>query len=362
MDFKSFINRRLNEDWKQTSKEYLKAKDVMSSHRDRLDSLNYKINTDYGDYSVQISFTTSGVNSDAEIKVAVWNKDGNYTGSKWFKTGKELKNFLYDENGGLTQLIYNDIKSRFKRLLSDDSITHTELQKKISELNSRLDNINNEINIEIDEDEIDKKLHKFTVYYQAIKNRESKKYDLRWKAQDEFRKEHKFEEGDTVYGKSNRTSMTAGKPYVISEIDGDMALVKPENGRGKSHRVHLSDILLDSDDVEKAINNPDDPKYNKFDKQKYMMNRYSAENMEESFTEREYLLNKYSKYTDPDELSDAIEADTGDKPEISFRKNGSVFVYSNHYTLIGFYEFDEDTGEYQIDIQSVELPEDLMNT
>lgn len=358
-DFKSFIDRRLNEDWKQSSKEYLNAKDVLQSHKDRLNSLNYELNTDYGDYNIQINFNNIyGV----EIKLQVWYKGGNYVGTKWFKTGKELKNFLYDENGGLTKLIYDDIKSRFKRLLSDDSITPSELQKKISELNSRLDNINNEINIEIDEDEIDKKLHKFTVYYQALKNRESKKSELRFKAQNEFKKEHKFEEGDTVYGKSGRTSMTDGKPYVISEIDGDVALVKPENGRGKSHRVHLSDIFLDLDDVDKAINNPDDPKYNKFDKQKYMMNRYSAENMEESFTEKEYLLNKYSKYTDPDELADAIEADTGDKPEIRFSRNGAVFVYSMHYTLYGFYTFDEDTGEYQIDIESVELPEDLMNT
>lgn len=358
-DFKCFINRRLDEDWKQSSKEYLNAKDVLQSHRDKLNSLNYELKTDYGDYKVKISFSNI---YDTEIKLEVWNKDGHYTGSKLFKSGKELKNFLFDENGGLTQLIYNDIKARFKRLLSDDSITPTELHKKISELNSKIDNINDAIDIEIDEDEIDKKLHKFTVYYQALKNRESKKSDLRWKAQNDFRNEHKFEEGDTVIGKSNRTSMIAGKPYVISEIDGDIALVKPENGRGKSHRVHLSDIFLDLDDVDKAINNPDDPKYNKFDKQKYMMNRYSAENMEESFTEREYLLNKYSKYTDPDELADAIEADTGDKPEIRFSRNGAVYVYSMHYTLYGFYTFDEDTGEYQIDIESVELPEDLMNT
>lgn len=358
-DFKCFINRRLDEDWKQSSKEYLNAKDVLQSHRDKLNSLNYELNTDYGDYKVKISFSNI---YDTEIKLEVWNKDGHYVGSKWFKTGKELKNFLFNENGGLTQLIYNDIKARFKHLLSDDSITPTELQKKISELNSKIDNINNVINIEIDEDEIDKKLHKFTVYYQALKNRESKKSDLKVKARNEFKKEHKFEEGDTVYGKSGRTTLTDGKPYVISEINGYKALVKPENGRGKSHEVYLDDLILDLDDVDKAINNPDDPKYNKFDKQKYMMNRYSAENMEESFTEREYLLNKYSKYTDPDELADAIEADTGDKPEISFRKNGSVFVYSNHYTLFGFYTFDEDTGEYQIDIQSVELPEDLMNT
>lgn len=358
-DFKCFINRRLDEDWKQSSKEYLNAKDVLQSHRDKLNSLNYELNTDYGDYNVQIKFSDP---CDIEIKLQVCNKNGNYVGSKWFKTGKELKSFLFNEKGGLTQLIYNDIKSRFKRLLSDDSITPTELQKKISELNSKLDSIYNEIDIEIDEDEIDKKLHKFTVYYQALKNRESNKYNLKWKAQAEFRKEHKFEVGDTVHGKSGRTSMIAGKPYVISEINGYKALVKPENGRGKSHEVYLDDLILDLDDVDKAINNPDDPKYNKFDKQKYMMNRYSAENMEESFTEREYLLNKYSKYTDPDELADAIEADTGDKPEISFRKNGSVFVYSNHYTLFGFYTFDEDTGEYQIDIESVELPEDLMNT
>lgn len=359
-DFKCFINRRLDEDWKQSSKEYLNAKDVLQSHRDRLNSLNYKLNTDYGDYKVKIDFTNL---YDVEIKLQVWYKDGiNYVGSKWFKTGKELKSFLFDKNGGLTQLIYNDIKTRFKRLLSDDSITPADLHKKISELNSRLDNIYDEIDIEIDEDEIDKKLHKFTVYYQALKNRESNKSDLRWKAQNEFKKEHKFEEGDTVYGKSGRTSMTVGKPYVISEIDGDKALVKPENGRGKSHKVYLADIFLDLADVDNAINNPDDPKYNKFDKQKYMMNRYSAENMEESFTEREYLLNKYSKYTDPDELADVIEADTGDKPEIRYSRNGAVFVYSNSFTLLGFYQFDEDTGEYQIDIQSVELPEDLMNT
>lgn len=358
-DFKRFIDRRLYEDWKQSSKEYLNAKDVLQSHKDRLNSLNYELNTDYGDYKVQIKFSNM---YDIEIKLQVCNKNGNYVCSKWFKTSKELKSFLYDENGGLTKLIYDDIKARFKRLLSDDSITPKDLQKKISELNNKLDNINNEINIEIDEDEIDKKLHKFTVYYQALKNRESNKYNLKWKAQAEFRKEHKFEEGDTVHGKSGCTSMTDGKPYVISEIDGNMALVKPENGRGKSHRVHLSDIILDSDDVDKAINNPDDPKYNKFDKQQYLMNRYSAENMEESFTEKEYLLNKYSKYTDPDELSDAIEADTGDKPEIRFSRNGAVYVYSMHYTLCGFYTFDEDTGEYQIDIESVELPEDLMNT
>lgn len=65
--------------------------------------------------------------------------------------------------------------------------------------------------------------------------------------------------------------------------------LKPENGRGQGATAYGYQIYLASEVIDSAVNNPDDPKYDKkFDQQQYMMDRYSADRQ---FDEAVELLN-----------------------------------------------------------------------
>lgn len=276
--------KRLNEDWRDTAKAYANSKRVKDFHEKRLNSLEYNLSTKYGDWDVKISFETDN------IRVTVDGK--RYIGSNWFNTGSEVKAFLFD--GGLRNKIYKSIRENLARKLNSDSLTEEEMKKALVDAEKQVNLLQNEIDLKIDEEELDKKLHRYSLYSHAMARRNRDRNDLRWQAAREFQKEHELEVGDIVYGKKN-SNLRSGKEYVIKSISEPtpgrkVYTVVPENGRGQTYNVTRWEIMQSSDQVLAAIENPDDPKYNKFDQQKYMMNRYSNTDDSE-FNEAVELLN-----------------------------------------------------------------------
>ena len=276
--------RRLNEDWRDTAREYANSKTVKDFHVQRLNSLDYKLSTKYGDWNVKISFETDN------IRVTVDGKQ--YIGSNWFNTGSEVKAFLFD--GGLRDKIYKSIRQNLASKLNSDSLTSDEMKKLLVDAEKQVNMLQNEIDLKIDEEELDKKLHRYSLYSKAMSRRNRDRSNLRWQASREFEKQHELEVGDIVYGKKN-SNLRSGKEYVIKSISEPTSgrkvyTVVPENGRGQTYNVSRNEIIQSSDQVSAAIENPDDPKYNKFDQQKYMMNRYSNTDDNE-FNEAVKLLN-----------------------------------------------------------------------
>lgn len=276
--------RRLNEDWRDTAKAYANSKQVKDFHEKRLNSLDYNLSTKYGDWNVKITFDLD------RIRVTVDGK--RYIGSNWFNTASELKAFLFD--GGLKNKIYKSIRENLAKKLNSDSLTEEEMKKALVDAEKEVNLLQNEIDLEIDEEELDKKLHRYSMYSHAMARRNRDRNDLRWYAARQFEKEHELEVGDIVYGKKD-SNLRSGKEYVIKSISEPypgrkVYTVVPENGRGQTHNVTRREIMQSSDQVSAAIENPDDPKYNKFDQQKYMMNRYSNTDDSE-FNEAVKLLN-----------------------------------------------------------------------
>jgi hypothetical protein len=278
LDKISEIHRKsVNEDWRETAREYNKAKEVKDFHEARQNALNYNLKTRYGDWDVKIKFENSY--GDSDIKVTVEN-DKEYVGSKWFKTGKEVKAYLFD--GGLKSVVFKHIRERLVRALNQDTVTPEQMKESMTKAEKMIDSLQDAIDIKIDEEDIDRKLHRYKIYSDAMSARSRKRNDLRWKASREFEKETKFKVGDVVYGKGN-SDLRSGKAYVIKEIKSvswtkePIYVVEPENGRGRSYEERAENLYRSSDDISQAIQNPDDPKYDKgFDQQEYMMNRYAG--------------------------------------------------------------------------------------
>lgn len=269
--------KSIDEDWRETAREYNKAKAVQDFHEARQNALNYNLQTKYGDWDVKITFENSY--GDSVIRVSVENED-EYVGSKWFKNGKDLKAYLFD--GGLAAVVFTHIRERLARELNSVSITPEQMKEAMAKAEKKIDALQNAIDLKIDEEDIDRKLHRYKIYTDAMKARSSKRSDLRWKASREFEKERKFQVGDVVYGSDN-SNLRSGKKYVVKEIKhvswtkDPIYVVEPENGRGRTYEERGENLYRSSDEIAQAIENPDDPKYDKgFDQQEYMMNRYAA--------------------------------------------------------------------------------------
>lgn len=276
LDKLSEIHRKsIDEDWRETAREYNKAKEVKDFHEARQNALNYNLKTRYGDWDVKIKF-----DGNSDIKVTVEN-DKEYVGSKWFKTGKEVKAYLFD--GGLSSVLFKHIREKLANTLNHDSeLTPEKMKEAIAKADKMIDALQDAIDIKIDEEDIDRKLHRYQIYTDAMNARSRKRSDLRWKASREFEKETKFKVGDVVYGKGN-SDLRSGKEYVIKAIKNvswtkdPIYVVEPENGRGRSYEERAKNLYRSSDEISQAIQNPDDPKYDKgFDQQEYMMNRYAG--------------------------------------------------------------------------------------
>lgn len=274
----------LDEDWRDDARAANSAKSVQDFHRERLEKLDFKIDTSFGDFNVEIKPSRNG-----GLEVRVYLGD-DYLFYENFVNGKEVKEFIENE---LTDKIYERVRDKLKYKI--EKMPRDEAKSVLKRFDGLLDELDKEIDLKIDFDELDKKLHRYQVYSNALNARNSNKYDLEYRARRNFEKEHGFEVGDVVYG-THRSDLRDGKAYVVTEIMKNASdnrhwkyKVEPENGRGQGAIVYGYQLYLDSDAIDAAVNNPDDPKYTpKFDQQQYMMDRYSADRQ---FDEAVELLN-----------------------------------------------------------------------
>lgn len=276
--------RGLDEDWRDDARTANSAKGVEDFHKKRLEALNFLMDTSFGDFKVKI-----GPNWDDRPIIKVYFGD-EYLLYKTFKNTEELKKFI-GEN--LADEIYENIREKFSNKIQ--KMPRDEAKATLRKFNSLLDELDKEIDLKIDFDELDRKIHRYAIYARALNARSSNKSDLENRARRNFEKEHGFEVGDVVYG-THRSDLRDGKAYVITAIEKNNQdkkywkyKVEPENGRGQGAIVRGYEIYLDSDIIDAAVKNPDDPKYTpKFDQQQYMMDRYSADRQ---FDEAVELLN-----------------------------------------------------------------------
>ena len=93
----------------------------------------------------------------------------------------------------------------------------------------------------------------------------------------------------------------------------------------------------------------------------------------ESYEDRAYaIINKYyedranaiiNKYCGSngtlEEIENNIEKELGKKPKVSTDNiNQIIWIETDEFTIIGYYQFDEDTGETYVNTQTVEFPND----
>ena len=268
--------KKLDEGWQDTARKYKSLKDVKDFHRKRLADLDLRFDTEYGEWKITVRFGGS-----SNIWVDVHDTNGHYVSSKSFSNAKAVKAYLFD--GGITADLNKKIRENAIEALKNDKITQEEMKEIFDRASKRLAALDHAIGIQIDEEKLDKMLHRHQIYGDALANREHEKYWTRRQAEKEFESERPFEVGDIVYG-DNKTSLRSGKEYKITSISGNAATVEPANGRGNKQVAALRHLFLNPDVVRAAVENPDDPKY--FDKQKYMMDRYSS-----NFDEAVELLN-----------------------------------------------------------------------
>lgn len=276
--------KSIDEDWRDDARTAKAAKGVEDFHRERLEKLNFKIDTSFGDFKVRIEPTYDG-----RIEVRCYLED-DYLFYKLFIDAQQLKSFISSD---LSEEIYKRVREKFANKIQ--KMPRDEAKNTVRKLDGLLDELDKEIDLQIDFDELDRKIHRYAVYSKALSARDDNKSNLENKARRNFEKEHGFEVGDVVYG-THRSDLRDGKAYVITAIEKNNQdkkywkyKVEPENGRGQGAIVRGYEIYLDSDIIDAAVKNPDDPKYTpKFDQQQYMMDRYSADRQ---FDEAVELLN-----------------------------------------------------------------------
>ena len=284
----SYMRRKslVDEDWRDDARAANSAKGVEDFHKKRLESLNFVMDTSFGDFKVKI-----GPNWEDRPIIKVYFGD-EYLLYKVFENSEELKKFI-GEN--LADEIYEKIRYEFSNKIQ--KMPRDEAKATLRKFNSLLDELDKEIDLKIDFDELDRKIHRYAVYSRALNARRSNKSDLDFRARRNFEKEYELEVGDTVYG-THRSVLRDRKPYVVAEIMKNSKdknnwkyKVVPENGRGQSAIVYGYELYPDTDLVNKAVSNPDDPKYaKKFDQQQYMMDRYGSDRQ---FDEAVELLNSF---------------------------------------------------------------------
>jgi hypothetical protein len=271
LDKLSDMRKRVDEDWREDARAAKAAKWVKDFHRNRLEKLNFNIDTSFGEFKLNIHPNWKG---GPELRVYLGD---DYLFYENFENVKELKDFIENK---LTDEIYECVREKFYYKIQ--KMPRDEAKSVLKRFDGLLDELDKGIELEIDFDKLEKDLHRYGVYSRALNDRSSNKSDLENRAKRNFEKEHGFEVGDVVYG-THRSDLRDGKAYVITEIEKNGKIkdywkykVKPENGRGQGGTAYGYQLYLDSDITDAAVNNPDDPKYNKeFDQQEYMMNRYS---------------------------------------------------------------------------------------
>ena len=81
----------------------------------------------------------------------------------------------------------------------------------------------------------------------------------------------------------------------------------------------------------------------------------------ESYEDRaDAIINKYCGNTSDgtlEEIENNIEKELGKKPKVSTdRINQVIWIKTEEFTIIGYYQFDEDTGVTYVNPQTVEFP------
>lgn len=274
----------LDEDWRDDARAANSAKSVQDFHKKRLESLSFVMDTSFGDFKVKI-----GPNWDDRPIINVYFEDESLL-YKTFEKTEEMKKFISED---LADEIYEKIRLKFSNKIQ--KMPRDEAKATLRKFNSLLDELDKEIDLKIDFDELDRKIRRYAVYSRALNARMSNKSDLEIRARRNFKKEYELEVGDVVYG-THRSDLREGKAYVVAEIIKNGSdkqhwkyKVEPENGRGNGGIVYGYELYPDTDLVNRAVSNPDDPKYaKKFDQQQYMMDRYGSDRQ---FDEAVELLN-----------------------------------------------------------------------
>lgn len=73
------------------------------------------------------------------------------------------------------------------------------------------------------------------------------------------------------------------------------------------------------------------------------------------------IINKYCYCNNGtlEEIENNIEKELGKKPKVSTDHiNQVIWIETDEFTIIGYYQFDEDTGETYVNPQTVEFPDD----
>ena len=272
LDKLSDMRKRVDEDWRDDARAAKSAKWVKDFHQNRLEALNFKIDTSFGDFKLNIRPNWKGV---PELRVYLGD---DYLFYEIFDNVEALKNYI--ENG-LADNIYEKVREKFYYKIQ--KMPRDEAKSVLRRFEGLLDELDKGIELKIDFDKLEKDLHRYGVYSRALNARSANKSNLENRARRHFEKEHEFEVGDVVYG-THSSNLRDGKAYVITEIMKNDSgkqywryKVKPENGRGLGGTAYGYQLYLDSNTIDTAIQNPDDPKYDKvFDQQEYMMNRYAG--------------------------------------------------------------------------------------
>lgn len=248
---------------------------MKSFHNDRLKQLNFSLQIKKGPlytFSVKPHLDLSG-NSGFWVTVYRGEKFEYITYSV-FKTAEDLVKAITD--GTIVNQIYKHLKGKLADQLRRD-ISREEVDAEIDKYREEMKSLDAEIDQKIDPAELNAKLKKYAKYYEVLNSRDSKKEELRRRAFSNYVSEHKFKVGDLVADKYGRSVLRSGKIYKIDDIKKDGAELKyhvvPENGKGMDHWVRGGNIIIASEQIRKAIENPDE---NTFDQDEYNMQRYAA--------------------------------------------------------------------------------------
>ena len=264
-------HKTLDEDWRDDARAAKAAKSVKDIHRNRLDKLSFEIDTSFGEFKLNIKPSFKG---GSELRVYLGD---DYLFYEIFENAKDLKKFIEEK---LAEVLYEKIRGKFADKIQ--KMPRAEAKTLLKRFDGLLDELDKGIKLEIDFDELEKACNRYGVYSRAMDARYNNKSSLENRARRKFEKEHGFEVGDVVYG-TRRSDLREGKAYVVVEIEKTgkdnqywKYKLKPENGLGRGGTAYGYQLYLDSDTIDAAVNNPDDPKYEKkFDQQQYMMDRYS---------------------------------------------------------------------------------------
>ena len=270
----------VSEDYHSDIRAYQRAKDVLPSHRKKLELLNSKTNTKVGNFDVEISaspiFWDKKNNGRVQISVS---RDGKYVTSDWLNID-EFRDYMARK---LKDKILTSLKYQLQQDLQSASTKDSaDLSKKLRYYSDAVDEV---IDSTVDTfedsfEDIKKKIHRYTVYYKSLSNRERNKENLRRKAESNYRKEVPIKVGDSVYGIGRATECRPGKDYIVTKIDGDTAWLAPENGRGKNLKEKIYSLAKNIDDTFF-----DDPKNAEpeFNQAQYQFDRYNTD--QEDFEE-----------------------------------------------------------------------------